>query len=168
MVAKPALRWMPDSTIFSTVVPANAGTHTPRLLNLGGESRYRSPTTKACGYGSRLALRLAGTTVSGPELLAQDAFLEAVTGIEQHPHRDRLVGQHLDAADIAHVVMVGGGRNRALFTLEHLDDNESGVREQGAAPAARAEGADRGQCQKRGVDRQDPSPGRVTGSGLAG
>src|SRR6266508_5105317 len=79
---------------------------------------------------------------SGPELLAQDAFLEAVTGIEQHPHRDRLVGQHLDAADIAHVVMVGGGRDRTLFALEHLDDNESGVGEQGAAPAARAECAD--------------------------
>src|SRR6266705_1440054 len=108
MVAKPALRWMPDSTIFSTVVHV-----------------------------------FAGTTASGPELLAQDAFLEAVTGIEQHPHRDRLVGQHLDAADIAHVVMVGGGRDRALFALEHLDDHESGVGEQGAAPAARAECADR-------------------------
>src|SRR5205814_5118997 len=101
----------------------------------------------------------AGLWPSGPELLAQDAFLEAVTGIEQHPHRDRLVGQHLDALDVAHVVMVGGGRNRALFALEHLDDNESGVREQGAAPAARAEGADRGQRQKRGVDRQDRSLG---------
>src|SRR6267142_4906021 len=78
----------------------------------------------------------AGLGPSGPELLAQDAFLEAVTGIEQHPHRDRLVGQHLDAADIAHVVMVGGGRDRTLLALEHLDDNESGVGEQGAAPAA--------------------------------
>src|SRR5437899_9863516 len=59
---------------------------------------------------------------SGPELLAQDAFLEAVTGVEQHPHRDRLVGQHLDAADVAHVVMVGGGRDRTLLALEHFDD----------------------------------------------
>src|SRR5215510_7649146 len=48
-------------------------------------------TTGACVYGSRLK---AGTT-SGSELLAQDAFLEAVAGIEQHPHRDGLVGQHL-------------------------------------------------------------------------
>jgi hypothetical protein len=33
-----------------------------------------------------------------PELLAQDALVEAVAGVEQHPHRDRLVGSmHLDA-----------------------------------------------------------------------
>src|SRR4029450_9945005 len=56
----------------------------------------------------RVWIRLkAGSSPSGPELLAQDAFLEAVTGIEQHPHRDRLVGQHFDAADIAPVIMVG-------------------------------------------------------------
>src|SRR5947207_12750567 len=76
----------------------------------------------------------AGSWPSGPELLAQDAFLEAVTGIEQHPHRNRLVGQHLDAADVAHVVMIGGGRNRTLFVLEHLDHHEGGVGEQGTAP----------------------------------
>src|SRR5437867_8061071 len=115
------------TAIFLNVVPANAGTHTPQPLNLGGESRYCSPTTKACGYGS---LRSQGRRRSGPELLAQDAFLEAVTGIEQHPHRNRLVGQHLDAADVAHVVMIGGGRNRTLFVLEHLDHHEGGVGEQ--------------------------------------
>src|SRR3954468_8148711 len=30
--------------------------------------------------------RMVTGRASGPELLAQDAFLEAVTGIEQHPH----------------------------------------------------------------------------------
>src|SRR5882672_8320556 len=42
----------------------------------------------------RVSARLeAGPGASGSELLAQDAFLEAVTGVEQHPHRDRLVRQ---------------------------------------------------------------------------
>src|SRR3954452_1122410 len=35
------------------------------------------------------------------ELLAQDALFQAVTGVEQHPHRDRLVREHLDPADVA-------------------------------------------------------------------
>src|SRR6267142_1267587 len=30
-----------------------------------------------------------------PELLAQDALFQAVAGVEQHPHRDGLVGKHL-------------------------------------------------------------------------
>src|SRR5882672_9778746 len=29
------------------------------------------------------------------ELLAQDALFQAVAGVEQHPHRDGLVGKHL-------------------------------------------------------------------------
>src|ERR1700754_3862660 len=75
-----------------------------------------------------------------PELLAQDSFFQAVAGVEQHPHRNGLVRDHLDAADIARLVMVGDRRDRALFALEHFDDDKGGVREQGAAPAPRAEG----------------------------
>ena len=71
------------------------------------------------------------------ELLAQDAFLKAVAGVEQHPHRDGFVGKHLDTADIAYLVMIGHRRDRALVALEHLDHHEGGVGEQGAAPAPR-------------------------------
>src|SRR3978361_1385006 len=35
-----------------------------------------------------------------PELLAQDAFLEAVAGVEQHPHRDRLCRRHTRAPGV--------------------------------------------------------------------
>ena len=88
-------------------------------------------------------------------MLAQDALFQAVAGVEQHPHRDGLVGEHLDAADVARLVVVGDRRDRALVALEHLDHDEGGVGEQGAAPAPRPERADRGQRQQRGVDRQD-------------
>src|SRR5258708_22359246 len=64
---------------------------------------------------------------SVPELLAQNAFFQAVTGVEQHPHRDGLVGGHLAPADIARLVVVGHRRDRALVALEHLDDHIGGV-----------------------------------------
>src|SRR5690348_12493684 len=48
---------------------------------------------------------------SVPELLAQNALFEAVAGVEQHPHRDRPVGQNLDAADVAHFVVISHRRN---------------------------------------------------------
>src|SRR5260370_14079576 len=73
------------------------------------------------------------------ELLAQDALFQAVTGIEQHPHRDRLVGKHLDATDVARLVVIGHRRDRAFVALEHLDDHVSGIRDQGRTPAARTE-----------------------------
>src|ERR1700712_4547614 len=104
-----------------------------------------------------------------PELLAQDAFLGAGAGVEQHPHRDRLVGQHLDAADVADLVVVGHRRHRALVALQHLDHHEGGVGEQGAAPAPGPERADRRQRQQRRIDWQDRSlGGEVVGGGARG
>src|ERR1700682_1262892 len=88
------------------------------------------------------------------ELLAQDVLFQAVAGIEQHPHRDGLVGKHLDAADVARLAVIGPRRDRSFVALEHLDHHISGIGEQGAAPAARAERADRGQRQQRRVDRK--------------
>src|SRR5260221_11452413 len=55
---------------------------------------------------------------SVPELLAQNAFFQAVTGVEQHPHRDGLVGEHLDPPDIARLAGGGPLRDRALVALE--------------------------------------------------
>ena len=48
---------------------------------------------------------LTGGSVA--ELFAQNAFIEAVAGIKQHPHRNGLVGYHLDAADVAGLIVVG-------------------------------------------------------------
>src|SRR5216684_6242918 len=95
-----------------------------------------SRTIAACGYGSLLK---AWTTRLVPELLAQNAFFEAVAGVEQHPHRDRLVGQHLDPANVAHFVVIGHRRHGALVALEHFDHHEGSVGEQGATPAPRPE-----------------------------
>src|SRR6202048_3181971 len=47
---------------------------------------------------------VAGTTMAFglvPELLAQDTLFQAVAGGGPHPHRDGLVRQHLDPADVA-------------------------------------------------------------------
>ena len=65
-----------------------------------------------------------GDQAIGPlvaELFAQDAFVEAVPGIEKHPHRNGLVGQDFDAADVAGFVVIGHRRHRALVAFEHLD-----------------------------------------------
>ena len=80
--------------------------------------------------------------ISVPELLAEYPLFQAVAGIEQHPHCDGLVGKHLDAADVARLVVVGHGRDRPLVPLQHFDHDKGGVGEQGAAPAARAERAE--------------------------
>ena len=72
-----------------------------------------------------------------PELFAQDALFQAVAGVEQHPHRNAPVRNHLDAADVAGLVVVGDRGHGTLFALEHFDDDKGGVGEQGAAPAPR-------------------------------
>ena len=63
-----------------------------------------------------------------PELLAQDALFQAVAGVEQHPHRDRLVREHLDTADVADLVVVGHGRDRPLVAFQDLEADIGGVR----------------------------------------
>jgi len=95
----------------------------------------RFPKTPRVGEYSAVA--------SIPELLAQDALFQAMAGIEQHPHRDGLVGKNLDAADVARLVMVGDGGDGAFIPFEDLNDHMRGVGEQGATPAPRAERADR-------------------------
>src|SRR5579863_6472984 len=66
-----------------------------------------APLTNGCHrFGSGAAGRAAGAN-SMPELLAQNPLFQAVAGIEQQPYRDGLVGKHLDAADVARLVVVG-------------------------------------------------------------
>ena len=70
------------------------------------------------------------------ELLAEDPFFETVTGIEQHPHRDRLVRNHRDAAHVTGLVVIGDGGHGALVAFQNFDDDERSIRQQGPAPAA--------------------------------
>src|SRR5216683_5452059 len=77
----------------------------------------RDDPLRAC---TRTCPHQRATQKSVAELLAQNALLQAVAGIEQHPHRDGLVGEHLDAADIARLVVVGDGGDRPLVALQHL------------------------------------------------
>src|SRR5260370_33075738 len=52
-----------------------------------------------------------------PELLAQNAFFQAVTGVEQHPHRDGLVGEDRDPADNRRLVVGGQLHDTALAAI---------------------------------------------------
>ena len=91
-----------------------------------------------------------------------------MAGVEQHPHRERLVGQYLDAANIAHFVVIGHRRDRAFVALKYLDHHKGAVGKQRTAPAPRPECADRGQRQQRRVDRQDRTLRREVIGGGAG
>ena len=62
---------------------------------------------------------------------------------------------HLDRRNIAHLMLVGDGRDRPLDRIEHAKRDSQIVWDQRAMPTARAEGADRGQRHQLGVQRQD-------------
>ena len=72
-----------------------------------------------------------------PELLAQDALVQAVAGIEQHLHRDRCGPSGCRPRGRAHLVVVGDGGDRALLGFEHLDPHARACR----AAARRASAA---------------------------
>ena len=55
------------------------------------------------------------------ELLAQDALVQAVAGIEQHLHRDRMVHADVDVAHRAHLGVIGDRRDRPPLGIEHAD-----------------------------------------------
>ncbi len=75
---------------------------------------------------------------------------------------------HLDLDHVAELGVVGHGAHRALVGLEHLDGDLGVVGQKGAAPAPRAEGADRCQREQRRVDRQDRTVRREIVGGRAG
>jgi len=72
-----------------------------------------------------------------PELLAHDALVEAVAGIEQHAHADAVIHLDVDSEHVAHLVMVGDGGDRALGRFQHLDPHARA----GPARARRASAA---------------------------
>ena len=122
-----------------------------RRLSKDARATFKAAQTAGPGMGCR------GRRASVSELLAQDTFVETVAGIEQHPHRNGLVRQNLDAADVARLVVVGDRGHRALVTFKHFDDDEGGIGKQRAAPAPRPERTDRRQREQGGIDRQDRS-----------
>src|SRR5690606_6770339 len=103
--------------------------------------RLAPPPPAGQGWGGATRREARG---SGLELLAEDALFEVVLGIEQHGDRAlaRLADRHLD--HVAHLVGVGGGADRALVGIEHAEAHLGIGPEQGPAPAAGAEGRDRG------------------------
>src|SRR5215213_9805515 len=89
-----------------------------------------------------------------------------MTWVEQHRDGDRVVHADLDLAHVTDLVMIGDRGGRALVGLEHLDLDSRGIRQQRAAPAARAKWAHRGQREQPPVDRNDRPLGReVIGGG---
>src|ERR1700679_3262837 len=88
------------------------------------------------------------------ELLCKNSFIKTVTGIEQHGHADGAVLGDVDGGHVANLEIVRDGADGPLAGFQYLEADAGAVRQQGAAPAARAEGADRRQGQQVRVDRQ--------------
>ena len=99
-----------------------------------------------------------------PELLAQDALVEAVAGVVQHDEVDAAVHRDVDALDAAELGVVGDRARRAQQRLDDVDLDLGVVGQERALPAPRAERRDRGQRQQRRVERQDrPADREVVG-----
>ncbi len=90
------------------------------------------------------------------ELLGKHALVIAVAGVEQQSRLQVLGFGDLDRDDIAHFRSIGRGTDGAFVELERLNADLGGVRQDSAAPAPGAEGADRRQRQgfcRQGNDR---------------
>ena len=59
---------------------------------------YRALRQKTQNNPMHSSVGVKNTRASVSELFAQDALFQAVAGVEQHPHRDGLVREHLDAS----------------------------------------------------------------------
>ena len=92
---------------------------------------------------------------SKSELLAQNAFVEAVAGIEQQIDRNVMVHLDIDAAHRTHLIGIGDRGHRPFVGILRLDGDLGLVGQQRAAPAPRPERADRREREQRRVDRDD-------------
>jgi hypothetical protein len=77
------------------------------------------------------------------ELLGENALRQGVTGVEHQPDGERLVLHHLDDLHVSHLLLISHRGDRTLVRLEHLDADPGVMRQDGAAPPPRPEGADR-------------------------
>ena len=62
-----------------------------------------------------------------PELLAQDALLQAVAGIEEKIRGDATVHMDFDCMHAAHLDMIGDRGDRSPLGRKHLDLHSGGV-----------------------------------------
>ena len=62
-----------------------------------------------------------------PELLADDALIQAVAGIKQHVHSDGVIHVDVHRAHRAHLVVIGDRRDGAFSRLEHFDADAGAV-----------------------------------------
>src|SRR4051794_14255750 len=88
---------------------------------------------------------------SAQEMLLEDPLFEIGVAVEQRGHDDVAVFVDRDRDDIAHLGKISDGADRALGAFERVDAYACAMRQQRAAPAAGAEGANRGQCQDAGA-----------------
>jgi hypothetical protein len=75
-----------------------------------------------------------------PELLAQNALVEAVARIEQQVHADAVVDVNLDRMDPAHFIAIGDGGDRTPLRLQHDDLHAGAVGQDRRASAAAGTG----------------------------
>ena len=95
-------------------------------------------------------------------MLLDDPLVQVVAGVEQQVDPGRRVAPDIAAADIGNLEEVGRDAGRPLADLHHLEADAGGLAQDGAAPAARSEGADRGHRHEFGADGQDgPVGGEV-------
>ncbi len=126
-----------------------------------------------CRAGKARPLRPAGRhwgrrVTSYHELFAQDTFFQVVFRIEKQRHHaiGGLADHHFH--HVARLVRVGGGTDRALVRVEHLEADLGVGLEDRTAPATRAERGDRRQRDRVRAQRQDRTVrGKVVG-GAAG
>ena len=98
------------------------------------------------------------------ELLAQDALVKAVAGIMKHDEVDAAIHGDIHPLHAAEFRVVGHRANRAVFRLENFDLDLGVIRQKRPAPAAGAEGRNRGQGQQGRVERKDRSAdGKIVG-----
>src|SRR6185437_14887789 len=91
----------------------------------------------------------------GQKLLLEHALVEIVFGVEEQREGDVAVLADLDGDDVADLGEIGAGADRPLVGLDDLEGDLGAVRQQGAAPAARAEGGDRRQGEDAAGERDD-------------
>src|SRR6478609_7572313 len=132
-----------------------------------------SPTTKSSKYNPPRGCRrsfsvIAVLPISVSELLAQDAFVEAVAGIVQQHQVDAAIHRHPHARHVTKLRVIGHRAHGTFLGFQNLDFDARIIRQKRAAPMPRTKRRDRRQRQKRSIERQDRAvDGEVVG-GRAG
>jgi hypothetical protein len=92
----------------------------------GARACFAELAHRASGSAPR-RLEAGAPWASVSELLAQNAVFEAMAGIEQHVHFDRMVHADLNRGDRAHFGMIGDGGDRPFVRFEHFDGHVGAI-----------------------------------------